>query len=132
MMATRWYGVIFLVFCFVLSFVPTSFSKDDEVIPCEVLEVSGAVKGGSAQLKRISYILLQHANSADRERLSEWLKVHNGEEVVFKVKAKEYEGVIFRMSHCFGRGLIIHMHVIQVKKRDIIELVLSSLKPKRE
>ena len=124
-MKIKWLIIVSLsIFCCLLLCVSLSFSASDEVISCEVLEVSGIVKSTSSPLKEIRYILFHHANSRDRVRLSEGLKAHSGEEVVFRVNGKEFKGILFRMPHCFGRGLIIHMHDLKVKKRDIIEVIL--------
>jgi hypothetical protein len=41
------------------------------------------------------------------------------------VNHREYKGILNRMAQCFGRGLLIHAGETEVKKRDIIEVILS-------
>jgi len=94
-------------------------------IPCEVLEVSKSFDSSSSQLNGICYILLHHAISADRETLSGWLKAYSGTEVKFIVNHKEYKGILCRLAHCFGRGLLIYVGDVRPEKRDIIEVILS-------
>ena len=70
------------------------------------------------------YILLHHANSADRETLSKWLKAHSGTEVQFTFQNKEYKGILCRLANCFGRGLLIYTADVRPVKRDIIDVIL--------
>ena len=93
-------------------------------LPCEVLESSEALNSSSSKLNGIRYILLHHANSADRETLSRWLKARSGTEVRFIVNRKEYKGILCRLAHCFGRGLLIYTADVKPEKRDIIDVVL--------
>lgn len=90
------------------------------------MEVSKPFDFSSSQLNGIRYILLHHAIDADRETLSRWLKTYSGTEVTFIVNDKEYRGVLCRLAHCFGRGLLIYAGDVSPEKRDIIEVILSS------
>ncbi len=115
-----------IFFCFTLLWLASpAFSSERMKLQCEVLEVSKAFKSASDQLSAIRYILLHHANAADREKLSKWLKAHSGTEVTFIVKNREYQGILNRLAHCFGRGLLIYTDDIKPKKRAIIEVILS-------
>ncbi len=102
------------------------FAGEKIRIPCEVLEVSGKYDTNLEILRKMHYVLIHHANAADRETLSKWLKDRSGTEVVFIVKGIKYHGILCRLSHCFGRGLLIHMNNLNIKKRDIIEVVLPA------
>ena len=104
--------------------VSPAFSSEKIEIPCEVMEVSSSFTSSNPQVNAIRYILLHHANAADRERLSRWLKDHSGTEVTFIVDNREYKGVLFRLAHCFGRGLLIYVGDARPEKRDIIEVIL--------
>ena len=101
------------------------FSQEKTTIPCEIMEVSGPFESSSAKLTGIRYILLHHAHSEDREALSKWLRSHSGTEVTFIVNQKKHKGVLFRLAHCFGRGLLIYTDDIRPEKRDIIDIILS-------
>jgi len=88
------------------------------------MESSDALKSSSANLNGVRYILLHHANSADRETLSKWLKAYSGTEVKFMFEGKEYKGILCRLAHCFGRGLLIYTADVKPVKRDIIDVIL--------
>lgn len=101
-----------------------ALGADAMKLPCEVLESSDALNSTKAGFFDIRYLLLHHANAADRERLSEWLKQNSGTEVQFTFKHTTYPGVLCRMPHCFGRGLLIYKSQVRPVKRDIIEVML--------
>jgi len=103
---------------------PAAFPLEKITIPCEVMEVSKSFESSSSKLNGVRYILLHHAHSEDRETLSKWLKAHGGTEVTFIVNQKEYRGILFRLAHCFGRGLLIYVGDVRPEKRDIIEVIL--------
>jgi len=88
------------------------------------MESSDALKSSSANLNGVRYILLHHANSADREILSKWLKAYGGTEVKFIFEGKAYKGILCRLAHCFGRGLLIYTADVRPIKRDIIDVIL--------
>jgi len=98
--------------------------QDKIELPCEVMESSDALKCSVGKLNGVRYLLLHHANSADRETLSKWLKAHSGNEVKFTFRNKEYKGILCRLAHCFGRGLLIYTADVKPVKRDIIDVML--------
>lgn len=111
--------------CLLLLFVASpSFSSDKISLPCEVMESSESLATSSGNLNGVRYILLHHANAADRETLSKWLKARSGTEVKFIVNGKEYEGILCRLAHCFGRGLLIYKADVKPEKRAIINVIL--------
>jgi hypothetical protein len=110
---------------FFLSVTSPASTLDKIIVPCEVMEVSKPFESSSSKLSGIRYILLHHAHSEDRETLSKWLKAHSGTQVTFIVDEREYKGILFRVAHCFGRGLLIYADEARPEKRDIIKLVLS-------
>ena len=116
------------VFVVLLFFAGVSLApaQDSINLPCEVLEVSPNFQTDYTSLNKIHYLLIRHANAADRMSFSKWLKAHSGTEVVFIVNDTRYHGVLCRMPHCFGRGLLIFVSPVTVKPRDIIELELPS------
>jgi len=118
------------IFLFLLFALP-AFTADEIGMPCEVLEVSGNVKAQSDTLRDIHFMVIHHANAADRVKLSNWLKGNSGTEVGFTVGGKKYYGVLYRLAHCFGRGLLIYRDKIDVKARIIIEVTLPA-KPQIE
>ena len=124
----RVYCVLRLIVAVLLLSAWTSpaLAQDTIHLPSEVLEVSPNFQIDSSALKPIHYLLIHHANASDRVRLSKWLKTNSGSQVTFLIKDKKYKGVLCRMAHCFGRGLLIFAEPVEVKPRDIVELVLPS------
>ena len=115
-----------LCLCFSFLWVARpAFSLEKITIPCEVMEVSESFESSSSKLNGVRYILLHQAHSEDREILSKWLKTHSGTEVTLIVNQKEYKGILFRLAHCFGRGLLVYVGDVRPEKRDIIKVVLS-------
>jgi hypothetical protein len=110
---------------FFLSVASPAPALDETIVPCEVMEVSKPFESSVSKLSGIRYILLHQAHSEDRETLSKWLKANSGTEVTFIVNEKEYKGVLFRLAHCFGRGLLIYAGDVSPEKRDIIKVTLS-------
>jgi hypothetical protein len=110
-----------IIFCFTAS---SGFCRETVRTPCEIMESSQALESASAKLNGVRYLLLRHANSADREFLSKWLKEHSETEVTFTFEGKEYKGILCRLAHCFGRGLLIYTGDVSPIKRDIIDVLL--------
>ena len=117
---------LILAVCVLFTVVSPVLAQETIHLPCEVLEVSPHFQIDSSALKPIHYLLIHHANASDRVRLSKWLKTNSGSQVTFLIKDKKYKGVLCRMAHCFGRGLLIFAEPVEVKPRDIVELVLPS------
>lgn len=116
------------VICLCLSLLwiaSPAFPLEKIKLPCEVMEVSELFDSSSSQLSGIRYILLHHAIDADRETLSRWLKAYGGTEVTFIINHKEYRGILCRLAHCFGRGLLFYTGDARPEKRDVIEVILS-------
>ena len=122
MALSKWMWLLVLFF-----FTSPALGSEQWVVPCEILETSGAITSTSSKINGIRYLLLRQANSADRETFSDWLKRNGGTEVQFSFKDMSYRGVLCRLAHCFGRGLLIYTADVQFKKRDIIEIVLPKV-----
>ena len=74
-------------------FAPSSgFCQEKMRLPCEVMESSDSFKSSSAKLNGVRYLLLHHANSADRETLSKWLKDHSETEVTLSLRGMNIKG----------------------------------------
>jgi hypothetical protein len=101
-----------------------AFAADKMRMACEVLEISGTPMTQIEPLREIHFMVIHHANAADRETLSRWLKANSGTEVRFTVAGKVYHGVLHRLPHCFGRGLLLYAREIRVNKKDIIQVDL--------
>jgi hypothetical protein len=116
-----------ILYLFLSSFwiISPALAQDKLTIPCEVMEVSPPFQSSSTNLSGTRYILLHHAHSEDRETISRWLKAYSGTEVTFIVNKREYKGILFRLGHCFGRGLLLYADDVRPGRRDIVKLILS-------
>ena len=83
------------------------------------MESSASLKSTVGKLNGVRYILLHQANSADRETLSKWLKAHSETEVKVSFQHKEYKGILCRLAHCFGRGLLIYTGNVRPMKSSL-------------
>ena len=73
--------------------------QDDLTI--EVMEVFSSSRGPSA-------LLVHHADEATRETFSNWLRRNSGREIVCGFgDGTSVTARIYRVSLCFGRGLIL-------------------------
>jgi hypothetical protein len=89
------------------------------------MESSQALNTISGKINGVRYALIHHANDADRETLSRWLKAHHGgTEVKFIVNGEEYVGILCRLAHCFGRGLLIYKADVKPEKGAVINVIL--------
>ncbi len=92
-------------------------------IRCEVLDAGGPAIGKTTKdLCNIRYLLLHHADVQRQGLLSQCLKQYSGREVTFSVNNRDYRGVIYRLPHCFGRGLLLYNNNIEINKKEIITI----------
>jgi hypothetical protein len=113
----------------ILSIIPSiSLSQNNLKLKCEVIEVSQPFKTDLKGLDSVHYLILHQAYSRDRKKLSNWLKTHSSSEVKFIINNKEYRGILCRLSHCFGRGILLYTVNIKIKKKDIITVDFSPQK----
>lgn len=84
--------------------------------PVKVMAVFSASGGPSA-------FLVHHANEATRYAFGEWLRANNGKRVVCQLPdGTRVDGRIFRISLCFGRGLILTYAPIGIRAKDILNI----------
>lgn len=92
-----------------------------EVVPCEIIEVSCTPKTEFAS--SVHYVIIHHKNGKDRQRLSQLLKAHSGQQVLFETKdGLRHKGLLRRLNSCFGRGIVIYLDNIKLEKKDIINV----------
>ena len=104
--------------------VSTVNAENTVTIAGEVFESAGPIQLNGSRLNSLRFSLLRHANAADRQKLSEWLKRHRQAGVQFVVDGSKYNGVLCRLAYCFGRGLLLYDADITIRKNAIINLVL--------
>jgi len=112
------YGMLF-----VFLFIPlVSYSVNGAEFKCEVLEVGGLADNVKGDWGDLHYLVIHQAHSEDRVGLSKKLKLFNGQKVEITAGGKTLKAVIFRLSHCFGRGFLLYKGHITVNKKDVISV----------
>jgi len=111
--------------CFITAIFLFLFSSSlkAQTIECEVIEASPSYSCKIKELSSIRWILIHHFCKSDRKRLSELLKKNNGKQVTFIFRKKRISGILFRLSNCFGRGLLIYRGKIEIHKHEKIKLI---------
>ena len=109
-----------------LSGTAQALASEPLIIPCEILEASETFRSQSPEINGIRYLLIHQANSADRDQFSDWLKTHSDSDVTFVFKGLKYHGILCRLAHCFGRGLLLFTGQVTLQKRDIIHVNMSN------
>lgn len=83
----------------------------------EVMEVFLSSDGPCA-------LLVHHATEATRDEFSRWVRANSGSRVAFRLpNGTQLEGRVFRVSLCFGRGLILTRTPVTTKAKDRLTVV---------
>ena len=83
----------------------------------EVMEVFLSTDGPCA-------LLVHHANEATRDEFSRWVRTNSGARIACRLpNGTRMDGRIFRVSLCFGRGLIVTRSPIVIKPKDVLDVV---------
>jgi hypothetical protein len=92
-----------------------SVATPQSVIDVEVMEVFSSSSGPSG-------LLVHHANEATRDAFANWLRSNSGKQITCVLRNKtQVSGRIFRVSLCFGRGLILlNAPSIEVRAKDVL------------
>jgi hypothetical protein len=79
----------------------STLAAPQETLEVEVMEVFSSSAGPSA-------LLVHHADEATRETFANWLRSNSGKQITCELRSKAlFTARIFRISLCFGRGLIL-------------------------
>lgn len=91
----------------------------------EVLEGSLALTVPGLASESVHYALVHHHRSQDQSDLSAWLRSRGGSRVTFVTKdGQSHQGVLNRLKHCFGRGLLIYSDRASLAEKEIVWLEL--------
>jgi hypothetical protein len=87
----------------------------------EVMEVFSSSSSGPSAL------LVHHRDEPTREAFANWLRINNGKDVDVQPRGKTpIDARIFRVSLCFGRGLILlKTPSIGVRAKDVLSVRLK-------
>lgn len=95
------------------------------VLEAEVLESTGSVVVPGLNSESVRYAVVHQHRSQDRSDLSAWLRSRGGSPVTFVTKdGRAHQGVLNRLNHCFGRGLLIFSDPVDLAEKDIVRLEL--------
>ena len=70
-----------------------------------------------------SACLVHHASEDTRIEFGEWLRSNNGANIALRLRdGTAVNGRIFRVSMCFGRGLILTRVPIAVRSKEVLKI----------
>ena len=103
----------------------TQEARASLVLEAEVLEGSGSLDVIGAQSGVVRYALIHHAREQDQPAFSQWLRSHESARVIFSVnEGQPHHGVLSRLKHCFGRGMLIYADPVGLHDKDLVRLEL--------
>ena len=101
-------------------------------LDAEVLEGSGSLDLAGDRAGSVRYALIHHAREPDQAAFAEWLRSHKSAQVNFMTEdGTSHQGVLSRMKHCFGRGLLIYADPVGLAEKDSVrlELPMADMRP---
>lgn len=122
----RWILIAVTVVAWILGVGrPGSVGAAPLVLDAEVLESSGSVVVPGFASESVHYAVVHHHRSQDRSDLSAWLRSRGGSPVTFVTKdGQAHQGVLNRLKHCFGRGLLLYADPVSLGEKDLVRLEL--------
>jgi len=97
-------------------FLSWIFQKQSSSIEAEVMEVFSTSDGPSA-------LLVHHAAEATRNTFGEWLRYHDGARIACRLQnGAAFDGRVFRVKMCFGRGLILARAPVAIRAKDRVSI----------
>ena len=104
---------------------PPSLLAGSLVLEAEVMESSAGVGVpgiGSAQVRSA---VLHHKHERDQAAFSEWPRGHQSGVVKFVASdGSAHQAILYRLKHCFGRGLLLYTTSVSLAEKAVIRLEL--------
>ncbi len=73
---------------------------------------------------KVSAILVNHTDPAQRDQFASWLQAHPKYAVrIRNIAGQEARATIFRVRMCFGRGLIVLNQAITVREGEALTII---------
>lgn len=96
--------------------------RQQSSIQVEVMEVFSPSSGPSA-------LLVHHADEPTREAFADWLRRNGGAEIILQSRDRTpIDARIFRVSLCFGRGLILlRVAPAGIRAKDVLSVRLRQV-----
>lgn len=103
------------------------------ILDAEVLEGSLALEVSGLASESVHYAVVHHHMAQDQFDLSAWLRSRGGSPVTFVTKdGRSHQGVLNRLKHCFGRGLLIYSDRADLAEKELVRLELPREAQKAE
>lgn len=104
---------------------PSSLCAGDLVLEVEVMESSDGMAIPGAGLAHVRFAVIHHKHERDQTAFSEWLRGHQSGSVSFVASdGNSHRGILHRLKHCFGRGLLLYINGVSLVERAVIQLEL--------
>lgn len=117
--------VIWVVLAVSLLLAPGARASTQE-LEAEVLEGSGELLAPGAHPASFRYAIVHHATREGRPIMSEWLRSQDSLTVTFVTHdGAAHRGVLRRLRHCFGRGLLVFTDPVRLREKQVIRLMLD-------
>jgi hypothetical protein len=92
--------------------------------PRQSVSLRVAVLETFAMNEKVSAVLVNHADPAERDQFAQWLQKHPKSAVRIRNKAgQETAATVFRVRMCFGRGLILLNQPITVRESEVLTII---------
>jgi hypothetical protein len=94
-------------------------------VECRALEVH------TDAAKTVTVVVFHHASEKSRSALAELLRAHSGALVEVAAEGTQgnaWQGTVFRMKSCFGRGLLLLPATAALSKGAVFHLRLPQLR----
>ena len=104
---------------------PSSLWAGSLQLEAEVMESSeGMVVPGVASTQ-VRSAVIHHKHEPDQATFAEWLRSHQSGSVRFVMSdGSTHQGMLHRLKHCFGRGLLLYVDGAQLTEKAVIRLEL--------
>ena|SRR2546426_1441162 len=123
-MLIRWIWVIGLAAVLILIHPPNLFAET-LVLEAEVMEGSQGMVVPGMGFSEMRYAIVHHNHERDQAAFSGWLRGHQSGVVKFVASdGSTHQGMLHRLKHCFGRGLLLFTTSISLAEKAVIRLEL--------
>jgi len=91
----------------------------------EVMESSEGMAIPGAGSAHVWSAVIHHKHERDQAAFAEWLRGHQSGSVSFIASdGNPHRGILHRLKHCFGRGLLLYTDSAQLTEKAVIRLEL--------
>jgi len=104
---------------------PPSLCAESLVLEVEVMESSEGMTIPGAGSTHVRFAVIHHKHERDQTAFSEWLRGLQSGPVSFVANdGNTHQGILRRLKHCFGRGLLLYINSVSLAEKAVIRLEL--------